>query len=103
LFAVKAFLAQAKEDFNQKWETPSQVRAQPVTLLGYGTYSCGTILGYQLLQESCILIFDKTDPVTLDLRTTALSKHNRLLAHEAQPKVAYKMLVFLIFSSPGFC
>jgi len=58
--------------------------------------------GYQLLQESCILIFDKTDPVTLDLRTTALSKHNRLLAHEAQPKVAYKMLVFLIFSSPGF-
>jgi len=25
LFAVKAFLAQAKEDFNQKWESPSQV------------------------------------------------------------------------------
>jgi len=25
LLTVKAFLAQAKEDFNQKWETPSQV------------------------------------------------------------------------------
>jgi len=32
LFAVKAFLAQAKEDFNQKWESPAQVRCDLVNL-----------------------------------------------------------------------
>jgi len=28
--AVKAFLAQAKEDFNQKWESPSQVQCYSI-------------------------------------------------------------------------
>jgi len=40
LGVVKAFLAQAKEEFNKKWDEPAQVRINTIYFLYWSFYSC---------------------------------------------------------------